>query len=805
MSPSSWPQPSVPETMAPPAARPRVLRLSRTSAVLGIQMLVLAFAAPVSAGEDHSSGLVPNLGQLPPEVSFYARCGGADLFFTGGDVVLDLIEEGHAIRIHLDGIASGVRAAPRGPKETRLNYFIGNDPAHWVTNVAVYSELVYPEVGPGVDLWMRPEAGGLRYGLRDHSAGAAGGRIAEIGEQLFPFRFEGVDGQSVLDDGRLRLEAGSRVIWDGPAGESPGERLLRWREVSSDVPVVDQRPDVDSGVSLAYSTFLGGGDNDRGHGLTFDPYGRPVISGYTRSSSFPVTVGAYDTTQNGEYDACVCKFSSDASALLWATFVGGGLRDRSFVVQSDGEGNFIFAGETYSTDFPTNVQAFDRTLGGDRDGFVAKINGDGNTLIWGTYLGGSDLDRVWDLDLDSQGRVVLSGETQSTDFPATPGAYATSLAGTYGQADGFTAKMDADGTSLIWCSYLGGGGTDWVKYQALDPEDRPLLCGTTTSQDFPTTPGAFDSTRNGSSDCFVARFEASGSALSYSTFVGGNLADAAEVIVSAPGGEVVVTGTTYSANFPTTPAAYDTTQNGAKDAFLLRLDADGKNLVYSTFVGGSADDDPWALVLDPDGAPIFSGYVYSDNFPVTPDALDLTHNGDADANITQLDPTGSTLLYSTYFGGSDLDGGWEMVIDPTGNPVLTGPTGSPDFPTTPGVYDRTQNGGRDIFLARFIFRGTTDAPGPALTPAPLWAAPNPASGPVRVRFDLATAGPVEVLALDAGGRLVATLRQGFEQAGTHWVQWEGRDSWGRALPSGAYWLRVVTERSTLQRKLILVH
>jgi hypothetical protein len=340
---------------------------------------------------------------------------------------------------------------------------------------------------------------------------------------------------------------------------------------------------------------------------------------------------------------------------------------------------------------------------------VTKLNADGTTLLYSTFLGGSDSDIGQAIATDVSGASLVTGYTLSTDFPTIPGAYGTSFNG--GLTDAFVAKLSSDGASLLYSTFLGRSGGDGGNGIAVEADGAALITGTTGSSDFPTTPGAYDTTFNGDEDAFVAKLSADGSSLLYATFLGGSLTDFATGITVDATGMVFVTGITGSSDFPTTSAAYDGIHNGDDtDSFVAKLSADGSTLQYSTFLGGDRDDGARSIAVDASGAAFITGSTSSSNFPTTPGAFDTTFGGGPfDAFMAKLNADGSSLLYSTFLGGAGpLDGGSGIVLDASGAALVTGDTTSLDFPTTPGAYDTTLDGGADVFVVKIV---TACAPG----------------------------------------------------------------------------------------------
>jgi len=330
----------------------------------------------------------------------------------------------------------------------------------------------------------------------------------------------------------------------------------------------------------------------------------------------------------------------------------------------------------------------------------------GKGFEYGTFLGGSDDDHYGgvDLALGPDGSTYVAGTTFSTNFPTTPGAFDT-----MGDENGdlFISRLDPSGSSLLYSTYLGGTAFDVEHFLTVGSDGAAYVSGTTASSDYPTTPGAFDPSFNGG-DGFITKLDSTGSTLVYSTFLGGTSPDTVEALALAGDGSVFATGETASDDFPTTPGAFDSTLNGEDDAFVTELNPAGSDLVYSTYLGGSYNDFGYGIALGPDGTAYVTGFVQSSDFPTTPGAFDETFNGgNNDLFVTHVNSEGSALTYSTYVGGNDGDYGRAIAVDPAGNAFITGNTDSPDYPTTPGAYDRTINSSilADVFATKLNAAG----------------------------------------------------------------------------------------------------
>lgn len=333
---------------------------------------------------------------------------------------------------------------------------------------------------------------------------------------------------------------------------------------NTDAFVVKIRPD---GSGLVYCVFLGGSDYDAAHHVAVDAAGNAYVTGGTWSTDFPVTAGAFDTSHNGLRDTFIAKLDPTGTNLVYATFVGGSLQEESRALALDTADNAYVTGWTNSSDFYTTTHAFHPHYSGGFDAFVVKLNAAGNTMLFATYLGGSQEDRAMGLTVDTAGYAYVTGHTTSADFPTTASAFDQTHNGSH---DAFVARLTPDGSGLDYATFLGGSGEDRARGLALDNDGVIYLTGETWSADFPTVRPLFD-TLNGGQDAFIAQFSHDGTHLLLSSYWGGSDWDRGTAIAVQEPGYVYLTGATRSLDFPITPLAYDGTPNGDYDAFVSKV------------------------------------------------------------------------------------------------------------------------------------------------------------------------------------------------------------------------------------------
>jgi len=326
-------------------------------------------------------------------------------------------------------------------------------------------------------------------------------------------------------------------------------------------------------------------------------------------------------------------------------------------------------------------------------------------LIYSTFLGGTENDTSHSIALDSEGNAFVCGETISFDFPTTPGSIEKSNSG---NLDIFVSKLNSAGNTLLYSTYLGGNAEEYASCVAVDLEGNAYICGETKSLDFPTAPDkAIQSTNKGELDAFVVKMNPGGKTLLYSTYLGGTSNDSANGIAVDATSNVYITGYTMSKNFPVTKGSYQSETKGNRDVFVVKLNLISKTLVYSTYLGGSDWDFAYKITTDAKGSAYICGETYSNDFPTTIGSVQAEYNNNKDAFVVKMNPSGDTLLYSTYLGGSDYEYADGIAVDKEGIAYITGLSNSIDFPTTAAVFRSFIFGDSDAFITKLNESGTT--------------------------------------------------------------------------------------------------
>ena len=492
----------------------------------------------------------------------------------------------------------------------------------------------------------------------------------------------------------------------------------------------------ESSLLPMYATYLGGNGEDKAKGVYTDDEGNIYIVMETNSNDLNTTEGVFQANKSGGKDIYVAKFDANGE-LVFATFIGGSSTEFEKDFKVDAEGNIYITGLTASPNFPTTDNALIKNLSGSQSAYLAVLSADGKTLKYSTYLGGSKVDRGWALVIDDEGHAFVQGITNSIDFPVTDNAYQKDKDGIdwnentssddidfQNSFDIFISEIDTNSGELVYSTYFGGRGADSTYGSLTVKDDIVYFAGTTTSIDFPTTPNANRTVRNvGEADSFIAAINITNNTLLYSSYIGGSKTDDGEALIISDDGFLYYVGDTWSDDFPTTANAYQKTYGGVGDSlsggdiFAMKFDTSDWSIVYSTYIGGNADEGGRAIALDKNGNLIIGGMSQSSDYPVTDDAFQKVKNGPVykydpqqhadyytvDAVLAVLNPEGSDLLYSTYIGGQY----GEFIMGMTlidGGIILQYRTYSDDLWVSENAYQKVK--GDDLYNPSIPYIGT---------------------------------------------------------------------------------------------------
>jgi hypothetical protein len=653
---------------------------------------------------------IPNVGQTDAEVAFNLRHDGVNIFFTPDEIVFNSINQ-----LESETVSSTVEmqflGANPNPEITGLqelegvaNFFYGNDPEKWLTNVPTYGGVVYQDLYPGIDLVYRGTAGNLK---RDFIVDPG------VDPNLIQIDYSGIENIEIDEEGDLILTTEyGEFIEDAPFSYQyiHGEivevesryKLLDENRIGFELGAYNPAYAVAIDPVLEYSTYLGGMGDDGGSSIAVDNAGNAYITGATFSNDFPDTVGG-----NQGLDVFVAKLNPTGTGLLYSTYIGGSTIDAGTDITVDNLGNAYITGSTNSIDFPT-LSAFQTAkAGGNSDAnevFITKLDNTG-TLAYSTYLGGTSIDIGRGIVVDSNGDAYVTGETYSTDFNSANNT-------NNGAVDAFVARIKASGAVLAYSRYVGGQHIDEGQGIAINSNEEVYITGETYSTatdfntDFPATSTGLqvninqgDNTSN--SDAFIVKLNTAGTNVEYGTYFGGSNTDEGYGIVVDDIGNIYIagitgSGTTATLPLPTTAGVLqDTHGGGTFDVFVAKFNETGVtpvfSLDYSTYLGGMGNDNvrgPKSLAVDDSGNAYLTGYTRSNDFPLLPPTLtnspiQQVFGGGDDGFIAQLNNDATALTYSTYLGGTNEDRAYAIALDSSGNAYVTGETSSSDFPVVP--------------------------------------------------------------------------------------------------------------------------
>ncbi|MGA1847749.1 MAG: SBBP repeat-containing protein [Thermoplasmatota archaeon] len=582
----------------------------------------------------------PNLGQYPDDTVLFMDNTG--ILMAGRDSILFMGTDGSIDLEYVFMDSDPDRIMGIGDTGSYSNFFYGNDPEKWLSGVPEYEGVLYEGIYPGIDLKLGILDGALKYDL-----------ILEPFSDPSDIRILVLNSRSLTSDGScIEIETGTASF-------------------------------IDRDLMVFY---------DDGSGI--DAKFRIIDDG-----TFGFQLNGWDRSRRATIDP-----------LVYSTLVGGSSYDDQ---ANDGkpsrDGGFVYTGYTFGG-HPVAGTPYDGSHNGAMDCICVKLNPTGSNLVFSTYMGGSGTERGHSIFLDDQENIFITGYTSSADFPTTEGSYDPTYNG--GEYDIFITKLSKDGKSLLYSTYVGGSERDQAEGITVDGSGNAIIAGNTLSTNYPTTIGAYDTTPNGGADYVVTKIDQTGGSLVFSTLVGGSSNDIGKDIEMGSDGHFYVFGTVESSDMPTSAASFDNSHNGNKDFFILKLNSAGSQIIHSTYVGGSmndqvANDAGSPLELDAHDNVYLCGSALSSNFVTSLGCFDPTYGGDisgmlGDGVITELDPTLSRVIYSSYLGGSESDQIIGLDIDWKGRIYMTGRTdfgtGGNTFPLTEKAFDSSYNGNRDGFF-----------------------------------------------------------------------------------------------------------
>jgi hypothetical protein len=725
--------------------------LNHVCAAMFLAALVLSvaavplFSAPTSAVADSHYGKVrlafePNLGQSDPQVKFLARADGYTLFLASDETVFLLkaqgeegtarTQRGSALRVRF---LNSNKTAPIEPSEKlvgKTNYLIGNNPKEWHSGIPTFAKVTQLGVYPGVDVIYYGNQKQLEYDfIVSPGANPRAIQLSFTGEQ------------------KLKVDANGDLLISTPAGEVRMRRPLAYQQdargtrqivaanyslrgthgAGINVGHYDQRRPLVIDPVLEYSTYLGGNNIDGANAIAVAQDKTAFVAGGTFSTDFPVAhplQANHGGPDDFFRDAFVAKISADGSALLYSTYLGGSEEDVANGIAVDTFGQAYITGTTLSSDFPVTPRAFNVECGGDgrcgatwnpqsrivSNAFVTKLNTEGSGLVYSGFLGEYENVKGQAIAVDANQVAYVTGQVEANGiptvpivapnvppppFPITSNAAQTAFGG---GTDGYLTKISATGSTILYSTYIGGSNEETGYGVAVDANANGYLTGLSYSPDFPATGNAFQTANGGAGDTFFAKINTNGGTLNYATLLGGSGLDQGNGIAVDANGNAYIAGQTSSSGFISLRP-----YGGNGDAFIAKFNpslSGSASLVYFTYLGGSLADTAGGIALDTDNNAYVTGSTVSSDFPVVGAVFQPAYGGgNADAFVTKIDPSGASLVYSTFLGGSNTESGYGIAVDSVGSAYVAGQTCSLDFPLT-NPEQASSGGNCDAFVSK---------------------------------------------------------------------------------------------------------
>jgi hypothetical protein len=673
-----------------------------------------------------------NQGQHHSAARFLARAPGYNVFLTEAGATFTFHANSEKaggasqslppMALKFENASAAVRLSAEEQSAHQTNYILGDSKATSFTNIPSFKKVRYQGIYPGIDIVFYGKNGQVEYDFI-LQPGADPGKIE--------YGFSGADRIELSPNGDLLLgtAAGSLtqhkpVVYQSIAGKlvpvAAEYQLTAGNRVKFKLANYDRAQLLTIDPILSYSSYLGGASGDFATAIAVDAAGSAYVTGFTQSANFPVA-GAYQSTRAGTIDVFVAKLNASGTALVYATYIGGRSSDsRAYGIAVDQSGNAYVAGWTSSNTFPVTAGAYSSAISGG-GGFITKLNAAGNTLGYSTYLKTAIPAGV---RVNAAGEAFVAGYTTG-GLPVTAGAYQPVIRAA-GVQSGFVTKMNAAGSGLVYSTYLGSSGTTYIKGLAVDGSGNAYLAGSTRGGDFPVT-AAFQPAMNGSGDAIVAKLNPTGTALLYSTFLGGAALESANAIDVDRTGRMFVAGDTYSVDFPVTSGMKPYPATSFNNGFITIIGANGSSLMFSEYLGGKnclsstvtncAPFDPsdvaTSIAVEPGGRHVtVAGFFGSVEVEGLREALQTARRGYRDAFIAkygfnEFSPSRPYLLeYMTRFGGDDNDQANGIALDREGNAYVVGDSvAGTSFPTTGGAFKVATAGMQESFVAKLTTNG----------------------------------------------------------------------------------------------------
>ena len=762
-----------------------------------------------------------NVGQASSEIEYLARGNGYTVALTEQAAILGLRPEtapqntasaappAARLRLSLLHARTQPRLRPERQQTSVSNYLVGNDPRKWHSNIANYAAVRYEQIYPGIDWVVYGNPRQLEYDfvVAPHSDA-----------RQIALRIDGAQSLALDDNGDLLVKVRDATLRqlkpvvyqstdDGARRYIEGRYVLTHQHLTFSLGDYDRGRELIIDPTFVYSTYLGGSSFDSATAIAVDSQGNTYLVGSAASTDFP-TENPLQASNRQDDNVFVSKLNAAGSALVYSTYLGGTGNghygnlstcstrgsvnaslsgDVATAIAVDAEGNAYVAGSTNSNDFPT-VNPFQATNHAQANygsnSFLLKLNAAGSALVYSTYLGGGGRavapiisgDSATGIAVDAAGDAYVTGITSSPDFPTLTPFQATNGQTAAGSVTAFVAKFNSTASALQYSTYLGGSAAtglgDCASAIAIDSGGNAYVVGQTASTNFPTA-AAFQSVNHATAvatglvgNAFITKINSTGSALVYSTYLGGSVNDAAQAVAVDSSGNAYISGYTGSTDFPTANAfqLQNQTNGHGDNAFVTKLNAAGAALTYSTYLGGSTNEQATGIALDEAGNAYISGFTGSTDFP-TVEPLQATNNAathkTSNAFISELDTVGSSLEFSTYLGGSGIqadvacpaeptpcepfyfgDSAAAIAVDAAGNVYVTGVTYSTDFPTVMAFQSTNKSGGATSFVTKISMPH----------PAAVGAASAPPAGATSSGGGAVGWGLVGVLGLAAAAR-----------------------------------------------------